>query len=185
MTAACCLTGETGTLFYNERIHLNVIHEDFCDAMKRYNKDVRQLKECSPAFSWSSSVAPPVAASPRLNSWSLPAGWRHGPMGRTHGLQGHTALSASGESWSKSEKLALSKLLSMGFNEYNVLFGINTFDSYASFIIRNMKSRNPHPFTSDKLSSSFVLSVWLGTLPRFSVTFSTACSTLLQEPVGE
>lgn len=41
---------------------------------------------------------------------------------------------------------------------------------------------NPHPFTNDKLSSKIALS-WLGTQLRPSVTFSKACSTLLQEPV--
>lgn len=44
---------------------------------------------------------------------------------------------------------------------------------------------NIHPFTSDKLSSNLVLSVWLGTLLRTSVTFTIDCSTLLQEPVEE
>lgn len=45
--------------------------------------------------------------------------------------------------------------------------------------------RNIHPFTSDKLSSSLVLNVWLGILPRPSVTFTSDCSTLLQAPVKE
>lgn len=42
---------------------------------------------------------------------------------------------------------------------------------------------NIYPFTSDKHSSSLVLSVWLGIIPRPSVTFITNCSTLLQAPV--
>lgn len=45
--------------------------------------------------------------------------------------------------------------------------------------------RNIHPFTSDKLSSSLALNVWLGILPRPSVTFTSNCSMLLQAPVTE
>ena len=51
--------------------------------------------------------------------------------------------------------------------------------------IQYLRISNIHPFTSDKLSSNFVLIVWLGTFPRPSVTFTIDCSTLLQEPVEE
>lgn len=43
--------------------------------------------------------------------------------------------------------------------------------------------RQPHLFTSVKLSSNLACSAELFTLPRPSVRLSTACSTLLQEPV--
>lgn len=52
-------------------------------------------------------------------------------------------------------------------------------------IICSVLMCQPHLFTSDKLSSNLVSSVELLTLLRPSIKLSTACSTLLQEPVGE
>lgn len=52
-------------------------------------------------------------------------------------------------------------------------------------IICSLLTCQPHLFTSDKLSSNLVCSFELVTLLRPSVKLSTACSTLLQEPVEE
>lgn len=57
-----------------------------------------------PAFSWSSLAAPPAAVSPLSGSWSLPAWWKRGQTEKTHGAEGHTAQTASGEYWGESEE---------------------------------------------------------------------------------
>lgn len=80
--------------------------------------------KCSPAFSWSSSAAPPAAVSPLSDSWSLPAWWRRELMGRRHGAVGQTAQTASGEYWGRSEELARHALIVKVFKAMSQLSSI-------------------------------------------------------------
>lgn len=105
-------------------------------------------------------------------------------MGKKRGQAGQSAHTASWEYWGKREEV-----------KDTIYFKSIHFCSKVELQCRQMKllsfnfeignGGNTDPFTSDKHSSSLVPSVWLGILPRPSVTFITDCSTLFQAPVDE
>lgn len=75
--------------------------------------------------------------------------------------------------WCNDDVIIVIIIFTIIINEHNSTYRFYSVDIFI------------YPFTSDNVSSNLVLSVWLGTLPRPSVTFTNDCSTLLQEPVEE
>lgn len=94
-------------------------------------------------------------------------------MEKRHKLEGHSAQTASGEYWRREWRKRHKEVRWDAWNYCQIR------------IICSLLTCQPHLFTSDKLSSNLVCSFELVTLLRPSVKLSTACSTLLQEPVEE